>query len=150
MLLGSRSNQRVPIDADDVMVDSTRAATLRGYQEQGFRLLGLSWQPEIGDRRRSIAEVDALFARMNELMGLAMEVEYCPHAAGPPRCWCRKPLPGLGVLLIHRHRLDPAACIYVGGSAQDPGFARRLGFTFRSADDFFAAPPVSNPSVHLS
>ena len=112
------------------------------YQEQGFRLLGLSWQPEIGERRRSIADVDALFARMNELMGLAMEVEYCPHAAGPPRCWCRKPLPGLGVLLIHRHRLDPAACIYVGGSAQDPGFARRLGFTFRSAADFFAAPPV--------
>ena len=150
VLLGSRSNQRVPIDADDVMVDSTRAATLRGYQEQGFRLLGLSWQPEIGEQRRSIADVDALFARMNELMGLAIEVEYCPHAAGPPRCWCRKPLPGLGVLLIHRHRLDPAACIYVGGSAQDPGFARRLGFTFRSADDFFAAPHVSNPSVHLS
>ena len=79
-----------------------------------------------------------------------MEVEYCPaRRAGPPRCWCRKPLPGLGVLLIHRYWLDPAACkSYVGGSAQDPGFARRLGFTFRSADDFLAAPHVSNPSVH--
>ena len=139
VLLGSRSNQRVPTNADDVLVDPARAVTLRGYQEQGFRLLGLSWQPDVGDRRRSIADVDAVIARMNDVMGLAMEVEYCLHPAGPPRCWCRKPLPGLGVLLIQRHRLDPAACIYVGEGAQDPGFARRLGFTFRNVDDFF--PP---------
>jgi histidinol phosphatase-like enzyme len=130
----------VPADADDVMVDPARAATLRRYEEQGFRLLGLSWQPEVGDGRRSRAEVAALFARMNELMGLSIDVDYCPHPAGPPRCWCRKPLPGLGVLLIQRHRLAPAACVYVGASAQDPGFARRLGFSFRSAAEFFAAP----------
>jgi aryl-alcohol dehydrogenase-like predicted oxidoreductase/histidinol phosphatase-like enzyme/adenylate kinase family enzyme len=140
VLLGSRSNRRVPADADDVMVDPARAATLRRYEEQGFRLLGLSWQPEVGDGRRSRAEVAALFARMNELMGLSIDVDYCPHPAGPPRCWCRKPLPGLGVLLIQRHRLAPAACVYVGASAQDPGFARRLGFSFRSAAEFFAAP----------
>jgi Tol biopolymer transport system component len=38
---------------------------------------------------------------------------------------------GLGVLLIHRHRLDPARCVYVGSSAADPGFARKLGFAYR-------------------
>jgi histidinol phosphatase-like enzyme len=74
---------------------------------------------------------------MNELMGLAIEVEYCPHAAGPPRCWCRKPLPGLGAVLIQRHRLNPAACIYVGEGPQDPRYARRLGFEYRTAADFF-------------
>ena len=47
-------------------------------------------------------------------------LEYCPHAAGPPQCWCRKPLPGLGVSLTHRQHLDPTACIYVGD-----GLARR-------------------------
>jgi histidinol phosphatase-like enzyme len=138
VLLGSGSEQRGPVDSDDAMVDAERAGVLRGYEKQGFRLLGLSWQPGVAAGRRSSADVDALFARMNERLGLSIEVEYCPHAAGPPRCWCRKPLPGLGVLLIQRHRLDPAACIYVGTSAQDPGFARRLGFAFRSADDFFA------------
>ncbi len=75
---------------------------------------------------------------MNELLGLDIEVGYCPHAAGPPRCWCRKPLPGLGVLFIHRHRLDPERCIYVGAGTQDPGFARRLALTYRNAADFFA------------
>lgn len=138
VLLGSRTNLRVPADPDDVVVDSRRGGILRGYQEQGFVLLGLSWQPEVGEGRRSRADVDAVLARMTQQLGVSIEVEYCTHPAGPPRCWCRKPLPGLGVLLIQRHRLNPAACLYVGASAQDPAFARRLGFAFRSADEFFA------------
>jgi histidinol phosphatase-like enzyme len=125
------------MNAEDVVVSPGRSVTLRRYAEQGFRLLGMSWQPEIAERKRGKAEVDAMFARMNELLGLAVEVEYCAHAAGPPQCWCRKPLPGLGVLLIYRHRLDPAACIYVGEGSQDAGFARRLGFQYRAADQFF-------------
>ena len=62
---------------------------------------------------------------------------YCVHPAGPPICWCRKPHPGLGALMIHRHALDPARCLYVGAGPQDPGFARRVGFTFVPADEFF-------------
>jgi histidinol phosphatase-like enzyme len=120
-----------------VVVNLERAETLRRYQSEGYRLLGLSWQPEIAEGKRSAAVADSVFARMNELLGLAIDVEYCPHAAGPPRCWCRKPLPGLGVLLIRRHRLNPAVSIYVGEGPQDPGFARRLGFEYRRAADFF-------------
>jgi histidinol phosphatase-like enzyme len=74
---------------------------------------------------------------MNDRLGLAIEVEYCRHAAGPPQCWCRKPLPGLGVLLTHRHRLDPAGCLYVGDGPQDAVYAQRLGFVYRAARDFF-------------
>jgi histidinol phosphatase-like enzyme len=66
-----------------------------------------------------------------------LAVDYCPHAAGPPQCWCRKPLPGLGVLLVRRHQLDPAACILVGDGPQDAGYARPLGFQYRSSDAFF-------------
>jgi aryl-alcohol dehydrogenase-like predicted oxidoreductase/histidinol phosphatase-like enzyme/predicted kinase len=137
ILLRSRSNQRTPANVEDVVVNLERAETLRRYQSEGYRLLGLSWQPEIAEGKRSAAVADSVFARMNELLGLAIDVEYCPHAAGPPRCWCRKPLPGLGVLLIRRHRLNPAVSIYVGEGPQDPGFARRLGFEYRRAADFF-------------
>jgi aryl-alcohol dehydrogenase-like predicted oxidoreductase/histidinol phosphatase-like enzyme/predicted kinase len=140
ILTQSRSGQRVPVDADDVIVDLERAAALRRCHEQGFRLLGLSWQPEIAGGTRTAAVADAVFARMNALMGVEVDVEYCPHGAGPPRCWCRKPLPGLGVLLIRRHRLDAAASVYVGDGPHDPGFARRLGFEYRSAGDFFGQP----------
>jgi histidinol phosphatase-like enzyme len=66
-----------------------------------------------------------------------LDVAYCTHPAGPPVCWCRKPLPGLGVLLVHRHQLDAAASLYIGSGPQDPGFARKLGFQYRDAADFF-------------
>ena len=131
-----------------------RAATLGRYRDAGWRVLGLSWQPEIAGGTRSAADARAVFARMQELLYLAIDVEYCPHAAGPPTCWCRKPLPGLGVLLIHRHQLDPAQCIYVGAGPQDPGFARKLGFAYQHADDFFSLPrgfalrtPLHAPSL---
>jgi aryl-alcohol dehydrogenase-like predicted oxidoreductase/histidinol phosphatase-like enzyme/predicted kinase len=152
VLLRSRSGHRTPANADDVELVENRAPLLREYHDAGWLVLGLSWQPEIAEGTRSAEDANAVFARMNQLIGLStdvidkpsglsIEVHYCPHAAGPPRCWCRKPLPGLGVLLIHRHRLDPARCVYVGEGSQDPGFARKLGFTYREAGEFFAPPP---------
>jgi len=133
----SRVNRAVivwfPTNVTDLVVAPGLEAMLRSHAEQGFRLLGLSWQPDIADGTRTRADVDAMFARMNASLGLAIEIEYCRHGAGPPRCWCRKPLPGLGVLLIHRHQLDPARCIYVGDGSQDAGYAERLGFQYHPA-----------------
>jgi len=115
-----------------------RVATLRRYHDDGWILLGLAWRPQVADRTMTREQVDADFARMQEQLGVAIEVLYCPHAAGAPTCWCRKPLPGLGVVFIQRHRLDPSQCLYVGSGPQDPGFARRLGFQYRDAADFLA------------
>ncbi len=139
VLLRSRSGHRSPVHPEDVDVLADAAAILRGYQDKGWRLLGMSWQPDIAAGTQSNDGAASVFARMNELLGLEIEVECCPHAAGPPRCWCRKPLPGLAVVFVHRHKLDPAQCVYVGAGTQDPGFARRLGFEYRDAAEFF--PP---------
>jgi hypothetical protein len=114
------TNRAVVVWCDDV--DHALAKTLNEYRDRGYLILGLSWQPGVADPD---------FSRVRELIGFPIEIESCPHGAGPPRCWCRKPLPGLGVLLIHRHRLDPAQCIYIGGGNADPGFARKLGFAYR-------------------
>ena len=121
-------------------VQMHRADVLRRYRDEGLLPLGLAWRPQIADKTMTVEEVDAGFARLQEQLGVSMEVLYCPHPAGPPRCWCRKPLPGLGVVFIQRHRLDPSRCIYVGAGPQDPGFARRLGFQYCDAADFFALP----------
>jgi aryl-alcohol dehydrogenase-like predicted oxidoreductase/histidinol phosphatase-like enzyme len=139
VLLRSRSGRRTPASAEDVDVPAGRGEVLRRYLSDGWRLLGMSWQPEIAEEARSPDVVKAVFARMQDLLGLAIDIEYCPHGAGPPTCWCRKPLPGLGVVFIQRYRLDASQCIYVGTGSQDPGFARRLGFQYQEADRFFAS-----------
>lgn len=126
-------NRAAIVWCDDPETLVSLAPELRGYAEAGRKLFWLSWQPAIAEGTRSSADVEAMFAAARARIGLPIEFAFCPHGAGPPRCWCRKPLPGLGVLLIHRHQLDPSQCIYIGDGAQDPGFARKLGFAFRTA-----------------
>jgi histidinol phosphatase-like enzyme len=137
VLVRSRSGLRAPASAEDVEVVAQRTDILKRYADNDWLLLGISWRPDVADGTISNEQVDAVFLRMQEMLGVTIDVRYCPHGAGPPVCWCRKPLPGLGVAFIHRHRLDASQCVYVGNGSQDPGFARRLGFSYQHADDFF-------------
>ncbi|HEX7793471.1 MAG TPA: aldo/keto reductase [Vicinamibacterales bacterium] len=123
-------NRAVIVSCDDVDDLVRLAAELRADREAGYRLLGISWQPEIGEGKRSESDVQAMFAIECQRLGLEIDVEFCSHPAGPPRCWCRKPLPGLGVLFVNRYKLDAARCIFRGSGPHDAGFARRLGFRF--------------------
>jgi aryl-alcohol dehydrogenase-like predicted oxidoreductase len=131
------TNKAVIVWVDESIVE--RGAVLRRYHDAGWLLLGLAWCPQIADKTMTAEHVEAGFVGLQDQLGVPIEVLYCPHAAGPPKCWCRKPLPGLGVVFIQRHRLDPSQCIYVGSGPQDPGFARRLGFQYREAREFFAS-----------
>ena len=140
VLMKSRSGRRAALSGDDIEIVEGRAGILRRYAGEGWTLLGVAWRPEIADGAITARDADACFARMRELLGVALDVRYCPHGGGPPACWCRKPLPGLGVELVRRYRLDAGRSVYVGSGAQDPGFARRLGFPYRDAADFFDAP----------
>jgi aryl-alcohol dehydrogenase-like predicted oxidoreductase/histidinol phosphatase-like enzyme len=133
-------------DPDEVDVCVERGATLRRYAENGWRVLGIGWQPAATEQSVPAAQIEACYARMQQRLGVDMDVLYCPHGGGPPVCWCRKPLPGLGVVFIHRYRLDPSQCTYVGNGPQDPGFARRLGFQYCDAADFFDQPPLQPSS----
>jgi histidinol phosphatase-like enzyme len=131
------------VSGDDVELIEHRVDVLRRYRDEGWRLLAMSWRPEVEEERITQQEADAGFARMQELLDVEIDVAYCPHGGGPPVCWCRKPLPGLGVVFIRKYRLDPSRCIYVGAGPQDPGFARRLGFQYRDAPEFFSPGAVS-------
>lgn len=135
----SRSGARAPSSPADVGLLPGRAETLRRYHEEGWRLLGIAWHPEVARGAVAPAEVEAALARTRELLSVPIETRYCPHADGPPVCWCRKPLPGLGVALVEEHRLDPASCLYVGRDASDVALARRLGFAYRDAAEFFGS-----------
>jgi hypothetical protein len=129
------THRAVIVWCDDAI--ESRAAPLRRYADDGWLVLGVAWRPDIAEKRCTREDVDASVDRLRERLGIALDVAYCPHGGGPPVCWCRKPLPGLLVVFIHKYRLDPRRCIYIGGGAQDPGYARRVGMDFRSASDFF-------------
>jgi aryl-alcohol dehydrogenase-like predicted oxidoreductase/predicted kinase len=142
VLRHSRSGRRTPVSPEDVELLPGRSEVLQRYADEGWLLLGLSWHPEIAAGHTTREAVEAGFARTQELIGRSVDVRYCPHAEGPPVCWCRKPLPGLGLVLIERHRLDPERCLYVGHHATDRAFAQRLGFAYRDASEVFGASNV--------
>ena len=132
---GTFTNKALIVWCDGTLAN--HGSVLRRYRDEGWLLLGLAWRPEVDAGTQTREQVDADFARIQEQLGVSIDVLYCPHAAGPPKCWCRKPLPGLGVVFIQRYRLDPSQCLYVGSGPQDPVFARRLGFQYRDAGGFF-------------
>ena len=154
LLWRSRSGRRAPLSPDDVLVPPGHAEVLGRYAEQGIILLGLSWQPEIEAGAQDPRVLAACFDRLRDELGVGLDIVYCPHAGGPPECWCRKPMPGLGVELVLRHRLDAARCLYVGQGGMDRGFAQRIGFEFHEYTAFFGPPaalaerPVPDPGGH--
>jgi aryl-alcohol dehydrogenase-like predicted oxidoreductase/predicted kinase len=91
-------------------------------------LAGTTWQP-------GGIDVPAMQARLADLLGMPIAIACCAHAAGPPICWCRKPLPGLGLALVRAHDLDRSRTMHVGRGPADRGFALRLGVGYLDVGD---------------
>jgi predicted kinase len=56
-----------------------------------------------------------------------VEAGMCPHAGGPPTCWCRPPLPGLPLAFARRHGIDPARSVVIGTGPAHRTLATTLG-----------------------
>jgi aryl-alcohol dehydrogenase-like predicted oxidoreductase/predicted kinase len=84
--------------------------------------LVFDWRPdEAPDFLAPLAE------RVRGLVGGSVDTMVCPHGGGPPRCWCRPPLPGLPLAFAHAHGLDPAHCTMLGTSPAHRALAGTLG-----------------------
>jgi aryl-alcohol dehydrogenase-like predicted oxidoreductase/predicted kinase len=118
-----RGRPRLP--GDVILVDGA-ADRLASWRDAGFAIAATSWQPAPHDP-------SALDARLAELVGFAIPVARCHHPAGPPVCWCRKPLPGLALLLAREHDFALARSIHVGRGPADHGFATRAGMRYIDA-----------------
>jgi aryl-alcohol dehydrogenase-like predicted oxidoreductase len=66
-------------------------------------------------------------ARLGDAVAGEVSGAVCPHEGGPPRCWCRPPLPGLALAFAATHHLDPARCIVVGSGPAHRTLANALG-----------------------
>ncbi len=123
----SAAGHRVPMTAQDVLLLPNALELVRRFSRAGFLVLGTSWRPELSNPNAGVAVDERTSALLEGRLGDCVS---CAHAAGPPLCWCRKPLPGLGVLLIRRHTLRPDKCVVVGKSASDKTWAQRLGMRY--------------------
>jgi aryl-alcohol dehydrogenase-like predicted oxidoreductase/predicted kinase len=80
------------------------------------------WVPD-GDRGALAAGA----ARVASSVRGPVEVAVCPHAAGPPSCWCRPPLPGLPLAFARANAVQPARSILIGCSSAHRTLATTLG-----------------------
>jgi aryl-alcohol dehydrogenase-like predicted oxidoreductase len=80
------------------------------------------WRPT-GDGQ----ELEAAAARLRRVVSAPVATAACTHAAGPPRCWCRPPLPGLAVAFARAHGIDLARSVLVGTTPAHRTFAKALG-----------------------
>lgn len=84
--------------------------------------LVFDWSPE-GAPDALVPDV----ARLSAVVSGPVEAGLCPHAAGPPSCWCRPPLPGLVLAFARAHGVDPSRSSLVGTSPAHRTLATTLG-----------------------
>ncbi|MFT3764145.1 MAG: aldo/keto reductase [Minicystis sp.] len=136
----TKSGEIFPRDPDDVEILPGRREILQRWIDEGYKLFFVSNQSGVASGTVTKEAVEGAFQRTIELLGLPVaEVVYCPHPAFPAGCFCRKPLPGLGVALIQRHQLAREHLTMVGDMDSDHDFARALGARYFDAEKFFAA-----------
>jgi aryl-alcohol dehydrogenase-like predicted oxidoreductase len=115
-----RAREGVFVAAAALTKPAWKGALAEGAREAPH--LVLDWNPD--------GNSDALAAGLAlvsaEVSG-TVECALCPHPAGPPRCWCRPPLPGLPLAFARRHGVDTSRSILIGVGPAHRTLATTLG-----------------------
>ena len=118
----------VPYNGDPARVQPlpTARAALDRLRAEGVATAVVSNQSGIARGCLTRAQVDAVNARLAELVGDLGPVFVCEH--GPDDgCGCRKPRPGLVLQAAGALGVDPADCAVVGDIGADVGAALAAG-----------------------
>ncbi|MFT3881928.1 MAG: aldo/keto reductase [Gemmatales bacterium] len=134
----TKSGEKYPRSADDVELLPGRKEVLKKWIKDGYQLFFISNQSGVSSGKVTTEQVEAAMARTIELLQLPVtEAIYCPHKAFPVLCFCRKPLPGLGVYLMRKHRLAKEHLTVVGDLGSDEQFAKAIGAKYVDVNEFF-------------
>ena len=128
-------NRAIVLDYDD-LTPERRDALVR-YVADGWLLFAHAWRPQVARGSMTPEDVEAEFVRTRAELGLDITFACCPHDAGPPICWCRKPLPGSILDFARKRGVALDRSMIVGASAADRTMAQRLGMPFHDASEFF-------------
>jgi HAD superfamily hydrolase (TIGR01662 family) len=120
----------VPYNADPDLVapvPGARAALDR-LRDAGVRVGIMTNQSGVASGKISLAQLDAVNARVEERLGAFEVVEVCPHAPGDG-CGCRKPAPGMVKRACASLGVDPSRCVVMGDIGSDVDAASAAGAT---------------------
>jgi histidinol-phosphate phosphatase family protein len=118
----------VPYNGDPAQVSPMPGAreALERLRAAGVPTAVVSNQSGVARGLLSPADVAAVNARMQDLLGPLGPIEVCPH--GPEDgCGCRKPAPGLVLRAAERLGVDPRECAVIGDIGADVEAAARAG-----------------------
>ncbi len=135
--LDARVGRGRPRRAADVVLAPGGAGALTAWRDAGWIVAGTLWCPE--------EDSAPPLAALSSLLGFALPVAGCRHAAGPPICWCRKPLPGMALLLARQLGLSLAESWHLGRGPADRTFAARAGCHYLDASAGLAAIAAEIP-----
>lgn len=115
---------------------------LERLRAAGLRLGVVSNQSGIARGMLTVAQVEAVNARIEELLGTFDAWEYCPHSESDA-CACRKPKPKMILDAARAMGVDPSRCIVIGDKRSDVEAAENAGaraiFISRTEDVLRAA-----------
>jgi HAD superfamily hydrolase (TIGR01662 family) len=118
----------VPYNGDPALVDPVpaAAASLDRLRRLGVRVGLVSNQSGVGSGRITLAQVEAVNHRLEELVGPFDVVRFCPHDRDEG-CTCRKPAPGMVKDACAALDVQPDRCVVVGDIGSDVEAARAAG-----------------------
>jgi HAD superfamily hydrolase (TIGR01662 family) len=118
----------VPYNGDPDEVRPVRGAgeAIERLRHAGIRVGVVSNQSGIGLGRITVAQVEAVNRRVEELLGPFDVWRYCPHRSDEG-CSCRKPAPGMVKDACAALGVDPAQCVLVGDIGSDVEAAQAAG-----------------------
>jgi hypothetical protein len=130
-----RNNRAVILDFD-ALRDAEVAAAARRHRDEGWIIFAHAWRPAIARGQSTTSDVSAELDAMRTTIGMDIDASCCPHDAGPPVCWCRKPIPGSVLEFAAKRDVALKRSIVVATSAADRTMGERLGATVVTAEDF--------------
>lgn len=141
------SGQPFPAAPDDQTILPGRHEVLMEWVNAGYRLFFVSNQAGIALGQTDAGTVQAAMFRTVELLNVPVtEITFCAHPSKPVECFCRKPMPGLGVYLIEKYGLDREQLVMVGDRDSDREFAANLGIRYFDEQTFFVDEARPHPT----
>jgi len=133
----SKSGRKYPLVKEDIEIIPGTKKKIKKLKEDGFFLFGVSNQSGVHSGHLTYDEADALCKYTLDQFEVPIGYTFCPHRP-MVSCYCRKPMPGVGVELIEKFKIDPNQTTMVGDMKSDETFSKRCGFNFEYAERFFS------------